>query len=42
MLSNLLGRHRGRTGKTECTLLSADCERVGHVLWECKVYSGSV
>ena len=30
-LNEELGRHRGREGKTECSL----CENVNHVLWEC-------
>ena len=30
-----LGRHRGREGKTECSLCGDGCENVSHVLWEC-------
>ena len=36
-----LGRHRGREGKSECTLCGAEYESVVHVLWECSAYSGS-
>ena len=40
-LNEELGRHRGRNGKTECTLCDAECESVVHVLWDCPVYKGS-
>jgi len=33
-----LGRHRGRNGRTECTLCDDECESVVHVLCECPVY----
>ena len=33
-----VGRHRGREGKVESTLCSAECESVIHVLWECPAY----
>ena len=36
-----LGRHRGREGKSECTLCGAEYESVVHVLWEYSAYSGS-
>ena len=38
-LNEVLGRHRGREGKVECTLCGAECESVVHVLWECPAYS---
>ena len=34
-LNEELGRHRGREGKTECSLCGDKCENVSHVLWEC-------
>ena len=34
-LNEELGRHRGREGKTECSLCGNECENVSHVLWEC-------
>ena len=34
-----LGRHRGREGKSECTLCGAECESVVDVLWECTACS---
>ena len=34
-LNEELGRHRGREGKTECSLCGDECENVSHVLWEC-------
>ena len=34
-LNEELGRHRGREGKSACTLCGAECESVVHVLWEC-------
>ena len=37
-LNEELGRHRGREGKTECSLCGDDCENVSHVLWECSAY----
>ena len=37
-LNEDLGRHRGRDGKSECTLCGAECESVAHVLWECTAY----
>ena len=36
-LNEELGRHRGREGKTECSLCGDECENVSHVLWECLV-----
>ena len=36
-----LGRHRGREGKTECSLCGNECEKVSHVLWECSAYSST-
>ena len=38
-LNEELGRHRGREGKSECTLCGAECESMVHVLWECSAYS---
>ena len=40
-LSEELGRHRGREGKTECSLCGNECENVSHVLWECSAYSST-
>ena len=40
-LNEELGRHRGREGKSECTLCGAECESMVHVLWECSAYSSS-
>ena len=37
-LNEELGRHRGREGKTECSLCGDECENVSHVLWECSAY----
>ena len=37
-LNEELGRHRGREGKTECSLCGNECENVSHVLWECSAY----
>ena len=34
-LNEELARHRGREGKTECSLCGNVCENVSHVLWEC-------
>ena len=38
-LNEELDRHRGREGKTECSLCGNECENVSHVLWECSAYS---
>ena len=38
-LNEELGRHRGREGKTECSLCGNECENVSHVLWEYSAYS---
>ena len=40
-LNEELGRHRGREGKTECSLCGDKCENVSHVLWECSAYSST-
>ena len=40
-LNEELGRHRGREGKSACTLCGAECESVVHVLWECSTYDSS-
>ena len=40
-LNEVLGRHRGREGKTECSLCGNECENVSHVLWECSAYSST-
>ena len=40
-LNEELGRHRGREGKTECSLYGNECENVSHVLWECSAYSST-
>ena len=40
-LNEELGRHRGREGKSECTLCGTECESVVHALWECSAYSSS-
>ena len=40
-LNEDLGRHRGREGKTECSLCGNECENVSHVLWECSAYSST-
>ena len=32
VLNEELGRHRGREGKTECSLCGNECENVSHVL----------
>ena len=37
-LNEELGRHRGRSGRTECVLCGDECESVVHVLWECPAY----
>ena len=36
-----MGRHRGREGKTECSLCGDECKNVSHVLWECSAYSST-
>ena len=33
-LNEELGRHRGREGKTECSLCGDECENVSYVLWD--------
>ena len=33
-LNKELGRHRGREGKSECSLYGDECENVSYVLWE--------
>ena len=38
-LNEVLGRHRGKEGKSERTLCGVECESVVHVLWECTAYS---
>ena len=40
-LNEELGRHRGREGKTECSLCGNECENVSLVLWECSAYSST-
>ena len=40
-LNEELGRHRGREGKTECSLCGNECENVSHVFWECSAYSST-
>ena len=40
-LNEELGRHRGREGKTECSLCGNECENVSHVLWQCSAYSST-
>ena len=40
-LNEELGRHRGREGKTECSLCVNECENVSPVLWECSAYSST-
>ena len=40
-LNEELGRHRGREGKTKCSLCGDECENVSHMLWECSVYSST-
>ena len=39
-LNEELGRHRGREGKTECSLCGNECENVS-ALWECSAYSST-
>ena len=36
-----LGRHRGREGKTDCSLCENECENVSRVLWEGSTYSST-
>ena len=36
-----LGRHRGREGKTECSLCGIECENVSNVSCECSSYSST-
>ena len=38
LINEELGRHRGREGKTECSLCENECENVSHVLRECSAY----
>ena len=38
-LNEELGRHRGREGKTECSLCGDECENVSNVLWECSAHT---
>ena len=38
-LNEELGRHRGREGKTECSLCGDECENVSHVFWQCSAYT---
>ena len=40
-LNEELDRHRGREGKTECSLFGNECENVSHVLWVCSAYSST-
>ena len=40
-LNEELGRHRGREGKTECSLCGDECENVSHVFWECSAHSST-
>ena len=40
-LNEELGRHRGREGKTECSLCGNECKNVSHMLWECSAYSST-
>ena len=37
-LNEELGRHRGREGRSQCTLCGDECESVAHVLWDCPAY----
>ena len=36
-----MGRHRGREGKTNCSLRGDEYQNVSHVLWECSAYSST-
>ena len=40
-LNEELGKHRGREGKTECSLCGDEWVNVNHVLWECSAYSST-
>ena len=40
-LNEELSRHRGREGKTKCSLWRDKCENVSHVLCECSAYSST-
>ena len=40
-LNEELGRHKGREGKTKCSLCGDECENVSHVLWKCLAYSST-
>ena len=40
-LNEELDGHRGREGKTKCSLCGNECENVSHVLWECSAYSST-
>ena len=40
-LNEELARHRGREGKTECSLCGYECEDASHVFWVCSAYSSS-
>ena len=40
-LNEELGRHRGREGKTKCSLCEDEFENVSHVLWKCSTYSST-
>ena len=41
-LNEELGRHRGKEGKTECSLCGDECENVSYVLCECSAYSSTI
>ena len=42
VLNEELGRrHRGREGKTKCSLCGNECENVSHALLECSAYSST-
>ena len=40
-LNGKFTRHRGREGKTECSLCGDECENVSRVLWECSAYGST-
>ena len=40
-LNEELGRHRGRQGKTECSLCGNECENVSHASWEWSAHSST-
>ena len=40
-LNEEFGKHRGREGKTECSLCEDKCEKVSHVLCKCTAYSST-